>query len=128
MTIFSAPRIRSWTASFSNSSVFSISMSMYFSPYASITFWYAAASASADSQFGPSLLPLQPPNEISTSPPLPRISSIACWSTPPVSGRLPSHAGEQPPPESMNAIVNCLIPVASITVAGDGGSPQPSYR
>src|SRR6266498_5509884 len=53
---------------------------------------------------------------------------IACWSTPPVSGRLPSQAGLQPPPESMNAMVNCLIPVADITVVGDGGSPQPSYR
>src|SRR6266536_1448939 len=28
----------------------------------------------------------------------------------------------------MNAMVNCLIPVADITVVGDGGSPQPSYR
>src|SRR6266540_4548212 len=128
LTIFRAPRIRSCTASFSNSSMFSMSMSMNFSPYALMTCWYAPASADALEQLGPSLLPDQPPKEISTSPPLDRMVLIACWSTPPVSGRLPSQAGLQPPPESMNAMVNCLIPVADITVVGDGGSPQPSYR
>src|SRR6266508_1122515 len=99
-----------------------------FGPYALITCWYAPASALALLQFGPSLLPDQPPKEISTSPPPDRIALIVLWSTPPVNGRLPSHAGVQPPPESMNAIVNCLIPVADITVETDGGSPQPSYR
>ena len=44
---------------------------------------------------------------------------------PPVSGRLPSQAGLQPPPDRMNAIVNHLTPVALITVVGLGGSPQP---
>ena len=63
-----------------------------------------------------------------TSPPAARICAIAWASTPPVSGRLPSHAGVQPPPESMNAIVNHLTPVALMTVPGAGGLPQPSYR
>jgi hypothetical protein len=71
------------------------------------------------------LLPLHPPKEIWTSPPAARIALMVLWSTPPVSGRLLSHAGEQPPPESMNAIVNCLIPVADITEVALGGSPQP---
>src|SRR6266511_2858162 len=76
LTIFRAPRIRSCTASFSNSSV--LSMSMNFRPYALITCWYAPASADADEQFGPSLFPDQPPKEISTSPPLARMVLIAC--------------------------------------------------
>src|SRR6266540_3218491 len=84
LTIFRAPRIRSCTASFSNSSMFSMSMSMNFSPYALMTCWYAPASALALLQFGPSLLPDQPPKEISTSPPPDRIALIVCWSTPPV--------------------------------------------
>jgi hypothetical protein len=45
-----------------------------------------------------------------------------------VSGRFESHAGEQPPPESTNAIVNQRTPVADITDETDGGSPQPMYR
>src|SRR5215207_806640 len=125
LTIFNAPRIRSCTTAFSNSSLFSMSMSMYFRLYALITCWYAPARACALVQFGPSLLPLQPPNEICTSPPADRIALITFWSTPPSSGRLLSHAGEQPPPESMNAMVNCLMPVADMTVPGLGGSPQP---
>jgi hypothetical protein len=128
LTIFSAPRIRSWTVSFSNSSVFSMSMSIADRPKASITSWYAPASASGDSQFGPSLLPLHPPNDGTMSPPAARISSIAAWSAPPVSGREPSHAGEQPPSDRTKAMVNDLTPVASITAEGEGGSPQPRNR
>src|SRR6476620_8171586 len=126
LTILRAPRTRSCTASDSNSSVFSMSMSMYFRLYALITCWYAAASALALEQFGPSLLPLHPPKEISTSPPAERIELMVLWSTPPVSGRVLSHIGVQPPPESMKAIVNCLMPVALITDVADGGLPQPS--
>ena len=50
---------------------------------------------------------------------------IACASAPPVSGRLPSQAGLQPPLDRMNAMVNDLTPVAFMTVAGLGGLPQP---
>src|SRR5581483_3704024 len=103
-----------------------MSMSMYFRLYAVMTCWYAPARSAALPQFGPSLLPDQPPKEISMSPPAALIALIACWSAPPVSGRLPSHAGLQPPPESMNAMVNCLMPVADMTAVGDGGLPQPS--
>src|SRR5512139_2728958 len=74
LTIFNASRILSCTASLSNSSVFSMSTSMNLRLYALITCWYAPASADALEQFGPSLLPLQPPNEISTSPPLARMA------------------------------------------------------
>src|SRR5437870_3289600 len=49
------------------------------------------------------------------------------WSTPPVSGRDPSHAGLQPPSESMNASVNHLSPVAAMTSVGFCGLPQPKY-
>src|SRR6266508_643953 len=125
LTILRAPRIRSCTVAFSNSSVFSMSMSMNFRPYALITCWYAPASALADEQFGPSLLPLHPPKEISTSPPLARTVLMVAWSTPPNNGRELSHIGTQPPPEFMNAMVICLTPVAFITVAMFGGLPQP---
>src|SRR5215217_3006240 len=90
-----------------------------------MTCWYAPASASGVPQFGPSLLPLQPPNDGTMSPPAARIAAIALASALPCSGRLPSQAGLQPPDDKMNAIVNHLIPVAFITVAGLGGSPQP---
>src|SRR4051812_17363972 len=93
-----------------------------------MTVWYAPASALASRQLGPSLLPSQPPNETSTSPPAARIASIVCSSTPPLSGRWLSHIGLQPPPESMNAMVNALIPVAAITEVALGGSPHPLYR
>lgn len=49
---------------------------------------------------------------------------VAAW-VPPVSGPEPSQAGVQPPPERMKAMVNQRIPVAPMTVAGAGGSPQP---
>src|ERR1044072_4253491 len=62
------------------------------------------------------------------SPPAPRISLMTCSSTPPLSGRVESHAAEQPPPESTNAIVNDLIPVELITDDAEGGSPQPRNR
>src|SRR6185369_2811679 len=62
-----------------------------------MTFWYAPASADADVHFSPSLLPLQPPKDTMTSPPAPRIALIFAWSSPPVSGREPSHIGLQPP-------------------------------
>ncbi|HTJ36162.1 MAG TPA: hypothetical protein VL738_23350 [Dactylosporangium sp.] len=74
------------------------------------------------------MLPLQPPKDGTTSPPPARIWLIAVASALPDSGRLPSHAGVQPPPESMNAIVNHRMPVADWTVCGFGGSPQPMYR
>src|SRR2546430_1751 len=128
LTSFRAPRIRSCTTSLSNSSVFSMSMSIALSLYALITCWYAPASAAEEEQLGPSLLPLQPPKEMTMSPPAPRIALMFCWSTPPVSGRWLSHIGVQPPPESMNASVNDLTPVAFITVVGAGGLPQPKYR
>src|SRR6266545_2933405 len=107
------------------SSVFSMSMSIALRLYALTTCWYAPASAEAELQFGPSLLPLQPPKEITMSPPAARIALMFCWSTPPVRERWLSHIGVQPPPESMNASVNDLTPVALITEVGDGGSPQP---
>src|SRR3954454_4054727 len=93
-----------------------------------MTCWYAPASASGVPQFGPSLLPLQPPNDGTMSPPAARIAAIALASALPCSGRLPSQAGLQPPDERMKAIVNHLMPVAFITVAGFGGAPQPMYR
>src|SRR5690348_12632538 len=93
-----------------------------------MTFWYAPASAFASPHAGPSLLPCQPPNEISTSPPAARIALIVCWSAPPVSGRWLSQDGLQPFEASMNAIVNALMPVADITEGALGGSPQPRYR
>ena len=74
------------------------------------------------------MLPDQPPIDGSASPPAERIAEMVLASTPPVSGRLPSHAGAQEPLERMNAIVNHLMPVADMTVPGAGGSPQPSYR
>src|SRR3954451_12105567 len=92
-----------------------------------MTCWYAPASAWAVEQFGPSLLPCQPPKDGTMSPPAERIALIVCWSTPPVSGRFESHAGLQPPPESTTAIVNRRMPVADRTVLGAGGPPQPRY-
>jgi hypothetical protein len=74
------------------------------------------------------LLPCQPPKDGTTSPPAARICAIAVASAPPVSGRVLSHAGEQPPPESTNAIVNQRTPVALMTEAGFCGLPQPRYR
>src|SRR5690242_9945247 len=62
------------------------------------------------------------------SPPPARIVLMFCWSTPPVSGRVLSQRGVQPPPESMNAIVNHRTPVAFMTVDALGGLPQPRYR
>ena len=58
-----------------------------------MTFWYAPASAEADEQCSPSLLPLYPPKDTTTSPPAPRIALICVWSSPPVSARSPSHFG-----------------------------------
>src|SRR3954470_11823071 len=92
-----------------------------------MTFWYAPASADADEQCSPSLLPLKPPKETMTSPPAPRIALIFAWSSPPVSGREPSHSGLQPPSESMKARVKYLMPVADITAVGLCGLPQPKY-
>lgn len=60
-----------------------------------MTFWYAAASSPALEQELSSLLPLQPPKDGMTSPPADRTVLTVCWSTPPVSGRLPSHWGLQ---------------------------------
>ncbi len=59
------------------------------------------------------------------SPPAALIWEIVVASTPPWSGRWPSHAGLQPPLDRMKAIVNALIPVAFITVVALGGLPQP---
>src|SRR5438876_11497584 len=92
-----------------------------------MTFWYAPASEDAEEHFSPSLLPLQPPKETTMSPPAERIELIFDWSSPPVSGRLPSHIGLQVPSESMNARVNQVIPVWLITVVGLCGLPQPKY-
>src|SRR5215475_14180995 len=92
-----------------------------------MTFWYAPASAEADEQCSPSLLPLYPPKDTTTSPPAERIALICVWSLPPVSARSPSHFGLQVPSESMNARVKYLMPVADITLVGDCGLPQPRY-
>src|ERR1041385_4859010 len=104
-----------------------MSMSMAFSAYALITFWYAAASAAALPQVCPSHGPAAPPNETATLPPAPRMLLMVVWSLPPVSGRLPSHSGSQAPLDRMNAIVNHLTPVAAMIVRGSGSAPQPRY-
>src|SRR4051812_10586473 len=125
-TVLSAPMTRWRTVELENS-VASMSMSIAFSLYAVMTFWYAPASADADEHFSPSLLPLQPPKDTTTSPPAARMALIFDWSSPPASGREPSHSGLQPPSESMNASVRYLTPVADMTVAGFCGLPQPKY-
>src|SRR5690606_20303264 len=93
-------------------------------PTALMTCCTALAKACGVAQFGPSLLPCQPPKEIWTLPPFDLIVLMACWSGPPVSGRWPSQAGLQPPLDRMNAMVNDLTPVASMTVSGLGGLAQ----
>src|ERR671917_196363 len=98
-----------------------MSMSIDLSENVSITFWYAPASASAVAQFGPSLLPLQPPIDGTTSPPAARIAAMVLACAPPVSPLDPSQAGLQPPLASTNAMVNDLMPVAPMTVDGAGG-------
>src|ERR687890_156882 len=105
-----------------------MSMSIALSANASMTLWYASASASGVAQFGPSLLPLHPPNDGTTSPPAARIALIVCWSTPPSSGRWLSHDGVQPPPESTNASVNHRTPVLLMTDVALCGLPHPRYR
>jgi hypothetical protein len=60
-----------------------------------MTRWYALASSPAVLQFSPSLLPDQPPNETTTSPPAARMALMVDWSVPPVSARAPSQAGLQ---------------------------------
>src|SRR3954449_4429570 len=86
------------------------------------------ANAAGFEQCGPSLFPLQPPNDGTTWPPAALICAIAVASALPCSGRLLSHAGLQPPEALTNAMVNHLTPVAFITVCGFGGFPQPMYR
>src|SRR6266508_3328857 len=88
----------------------------------------APASASGVPQLGPSLLPCQPPKDGMTWPLALWMDRIVLWSTPPVSGRMPSHAGLQPPPERTKAIVYARMPVADITEVALGGLPQPWYR
>jgi hypothetical protein len=99
-------------------------MSIAVSPKASITFWYAPASASGVEQFGPSLLPLQPPIDGTTLPPAALIALIVLACTPPVRPLSRSHTGLQPL-ASTNAMVNARTPVAFMTVPGAGGLPQP---
>jgi hypothetical protein len=53
------------------------------------------------------------------------MAAIALASALPCRGLLPSQAGLQPPEDKMKAMVNHLMPVALMTVAGLGGSPQP---
>src|SRR5687768_12832324 len=105
-----------------------MSMSMDLSWNVSMTFWYAPASASGVAQFGPSLLPLQPPIDGTTSPPADRIAAMVSACAPPVRLLAPSQAGLQPLEASTKAIVKALMPVAFMTVAGAGGLPQPGYR
>src|ERR1700730_14172005 len=100
LTICSPPRIRSWTTAFSNSSVFSMSKSTTAGPTPLMTCWTAPAKSDDDEQFGPSLLPDQPPKEIWTLPPASLMAEMVCASTPPVTGLCPSHIGVQPPPDS----------------------------
>ncbi len=94
-------------------------------PTALMTCCTAPAKADDEEQFGPSLLPDQPPKETCTLPPAPLMAEIVCASTPPVSGLEPSHIGLQPPPDRMNAMVKDLTPVALITEVALGGLPQP---
>src|SRR3954453_12074809 len=126
LTVLRASTTRCCTVPLENS-VASMSMSIALSLEASITFWYAPASADALEQCSPSLLPLQPPNDTTMSPPAERMELMADWSDPPVSARLPSHLGLQPPSESMNASVSHFTPVADITEVGAWGLPQPRY-
>src|SRR5262249_23086112 len=120
LMILTAPRIRSWTVLFSNSSVFSMSRSIAVNLPALITFWYAAARFVAFEQVGPSLLRDQPPIDGMASPPAARIWLTRVMSAP-VSDRLPSHAGLQLPLDRTNARVNDLMPVCCITVTGFWG-------
>ena len=71
--------------------------------------------------------PLAPPNDATTLPPAPRILLMVVWSTPPVSGRKPSHSGVHVvlDVDRTNAIVNHLMPVADMIVRGSGRLPQP---
>src|SRR5690242_5315774 len=125
LMVFSASIVRCWSVPLEYT-LPSMSMSSAFRPYALITAWYAPASAPALPQDCSSQLPDAPPEDTTTSPPAARMLLMVVWSTPPVSGRLPSHCGLQVPLDSMNAIVNHLTPVADITVRGSGGLPQPS--
>jgi hypothetical protein len=101
-----------------------MSMSIALRPNASITFWYAPASRSGVAQFGPSLLPLHPPNDGTTSPPAARMALIVLACAPPVRPPSPSHTGLQPL-ASTNAIVKAFTPVAFMTIDGAGGLPHP---
>src|SRR3954453_3017911 len=101
-----------------------MSMSIAFRPKVLITFWYAPASASALEQFGPSLLPCQPPIDGTTLPPAALMALMVLSCEPPVRPPSPSHTGLHPL-ASTNAMVNALTPVAFITVDGAGGLPQP---
>src|SRR5919107_364986 len=101
-----------------------MSMSIACRPKASITFWYAPASASGVGQFGPSLLPCQPPTDGTTLPPAALIALIVLACTPPVRPPSPSHTGLQPLART-NAMVKARMPVALMTVDGAGGLPQP---
>ncbi len=85
----------------------------------------APAKAAAVEQFGPSLLPDQPPKEIWTWPPAALMALMVDWSVPPVSGREPSQRGTQPPPDRMNAMVKERTPVWLMIEVALGGLPQP---
>src|SRR2546430_6813315 len=117
LMVFNASTTRWRTVALENS-VASMSMSIALRLYALMTFWYAPASADADEQCSPSLLPLKPPIDTMTSPPAPRIALIFDWSSPPVSGPLPSHIGVQPPSDRMNGSVNHFTPVPDMTLVG----------
>ena len=64
----------------------------------------------------PSSVPLKPPNETPTSPPAWRVvvTMAATWVSV-ATGAVPSHAGEQPPPDSTNAKMKFRSPLWAIT-------------
>lgn len=88
---------------------------------ASMTFWYAPASAFSSAQALPSLSPEKPPTEMTTSPPAARMALI-CWILP---GSFkvpdPSHTGEQLPLLRMKAMVNALTAGIRISRRRGGG-------
>ena len=100
------------------------SKSTALSEYLLMTCWYAAAVAEAVPHVWPSFVPPNPPIEMDTSPPAPRIllmmlATVVSEDT----GAVPSHVGLQPPPlgARMNASSKDFCPVAAMTVGRSGG-------
>ncbi len=83
-----------------------------------MTFWYAPARAVSVRQALPSLLPENPPKEITTSPPALRIALIRLVMAPLFSELDSFHTGEQLPRLRMKARVNARTPVFCMTETG----------